>query len=414
MHLQIIMKSIFLVFANLRMAAVLLMGFSSGIPLALTASTLQAWMVNEGVDLTIIGIFSLVGLPYALKFLWAPLMDRYVPPFLGRRRGWMLVAQCGLVFVIAAMGFTNPATTPALVATLAVCIAFFSASQDIVVDAYRVEILTPEELGAGAGLYVMGYRIAMLVSGALALFLADQMPWKNVYLIMSATMLLGLITTLLAPEPKVEAPPPKNLAEAVVMPFVEYFKRNGAFEMLAFMIFYKLDVAMTLAMTTPFMLSIGFTKTDIAAVTKVFGMIATIVGTLLGGALMVRLTLYRSLWIFGLAQAFSGLSFTLLAYVGKSYPMLVTAIAVENLCSGMGTAVFSAFMMSLSNKRFTATQYALLTSFMALSRYIAGAPSGILAKSLGWEMYFVICTFAGVPGLLLLTRFKKWTLPKEI
>lgn len=406
------MSSLLSVFASWRIAIVLALGFSSGIPLALTSSTLQAWMADQKIDLTIIGLFSLVGMPYGLKFLWAPLMDRFVPPFLGRRRGWMIVCQLGLVATICAIAFSNPAVSPLLIGVLAFAIAFFSASQDIVLDAYRIEILKKEEYGAGSGIYTMGYRIAMITSGAGALILADHISWKLVYLIMASTLILGISITLFVPEPKVEAVPPKTLKDAVFLPFIEYFKRKGAIEMLLFMILYKLDVALTLALTTPFMLGLGFTKTDIGAVTKGFGVAATIVGALIGGALMARLTMKRSLWIFGISQALSGLSFMLLARLGHDYPMMVTAIAVENVCSGLGIAAFSAFMMSLCEKRFTATQYALLSSFMALTRYVAGAPSGFLVKGLGWEGYFLLCAFAGIPGLLLLTRYDKWTLPR--
>ncbi|MEW6056428.1 MAG: AmpG family muropeptide MFS transporter [Bdellovibrionota bacterium] len=405
------MKSILHVFASWKMAAILLLGFSCGIPLALTFATLQAWMASEKVDLTVIGVFSLVGMPYALKFLWAPLMDRYVPPFLGRRRGWMLITQIGLVIGIAAMAFSSPSQNPAMVATLAVIVAFFSASQDIVVDAYKTEILTKDEFGVGSGLYVMGYRIAMITSGAVALIMADHLPWKTVYLVMAAIMATGVLTSVLAPEPQIEEKPPRTLTDAVVLPFIEFFKRKGAIEVLIFMILYKLDVALTLAMITPFMLDIGFSKTDIGAVTKGFGMVSVIAGTLVGGTLMVKLKMERSLWIFGITQAASGLAFMWLAHLGHNYPAMVAAVAIENFCSGMGIAAFSAFMMSLCDKRFTATQYALLSSFMSLSRYVAGAPSGYLAKTLGWEYYFLVCVLVGIPGLLLLMRYKKWSIP---
>lgn len=389
------------------------MGFVSGLPLALTSSTLQAWMVTEGVDLAVIGLFSFVGMPYAFKFLWSPLMDRYAPPalsFLGRRRGWMLATQILLVASISAMAFSSPSQSPSLLALLAMMLAFASASQDIVIDAYRVEILEKNELGAGAGVAIMGYRVAMLFSGAFALFLADHISWRAVYLIMAATMAIGAAITFFAPKPLNELPPPQSLKEAVVEPFKEYFSRVGAIEMLIFMIIYKLDVALTLAMNTPFFLNLGFTKTDIAAVTKLFGMIAVIGGTLIGGALMVRMTMKSALLWFGLAQALSGLTFTALAHYGKNYSLMVAVVFTENFCSGLGNAAFTAFMMSLTNKKFTATQYALLGSFMALSRYMAGAPSGFLAKSLDWEGYFILCTLIGIPGLLMVIfRYDKWT-----
>ena len=398
-------------FTSRRMAVVLLQGFVCGIPLALTFATLQAWMATEKVDLTLIGIFSLVGLPYTVKFLWAPLMDRYVPPFLGRRRGWILVCQVALMISISALAFSQPAQAPGVVAVLALLVAFCSSSQDIVVDAYRTEILSQEEFGVGSSLYVMGYRIAMLVSGGGALILSDHMSFRAVYLIMASTMLLGVFTTLIAPEPEVRAAPPKSIHEAFILPLVEYFKRRGAIETLLFLIVYKLDSNLTVAMTTPFMLSIGFSKTDIGAVVKGGGTIATVLGAIVGGGMMVKLGLRRSLWIFGISQAIAGLTYMILAHLGHNYPFMVAAITTENFFSGMGIAAQSALMMSLCDKRFTATQYSLLASFMGLSRYVAGAPSGWLAKTFGWEHYFLICALAGIPGLLMLLRLKAWKMP---
>lgn len=401
-------------FTNWRMFIVLLAGFSSGIPLALSGATLQAWMADRKVDLTVIGVFSLVTMPYALKFLWSPLMDRFVPPFLGRRRGWMFITQLALVGGIILLGLSDPVASPGRVALIAVLVAFFSASQDIVIDAYRTEVLPNEEFGIGSGVYVMGYRIAMIVSGGGALVLADRMPWSAVYFIMALTMGVGVIASLFGPEPIVDVKPPKSLSEAIILPFMEFFKRRGALETLLFLVLYKLDVFLTLAMQTPFMLDIGFSKTDIGAITKFFGMITTIAGALFGGGLMLKLGMQRSLWVFGIAQALAGLSYMLLAHVGAQYPLLVLAIAVENLCSGMGIAAYSAFMMSLCDKRFTATQYALLSSFMGFARGIVQTPSGYLAKAFGWERYFLICALISIPGLALLTRFKKWDLPNEL
>lgn len=406
-------SSILKAFTSWRMAVVLMLGFACGLPYPLSGATLQAWMADQKVDLTVIGIFSLVTMPYALKFLWSPLMDRYVPPFMGRRRGWILITQIGLVFSILALGYSNPVANPATVAVLAVIVAFFSASQDIVFDAYRIEALKKEEYGAGAGVYVAGYRLALILAGGGALILADRMPWSAVYTIMAACMGIGIIATIFAPQPELEGQAPKSLGEAVVIPIVEFFKRKGAIETLIFLLLYKMDVFLTMAMQTPFMLDIGFTKTDIGAVTKIFGMAATIVGTLFGGGLMMKLGLERSLWIFGIAQAVSGLTYMLLAYVGHNYPLMVAAIAIENLCSGLGIAAYSAFMMSLCDVRFTATQYALISSFMGFSRGFIQTPSGWLAKTVGWEMYFLISALIGIPGLLLLTRFKKWSLPSN-
>lgn len=396
-----------------RFSSVAAFGFSSGLPLLLTASTLQAWMVDEKVDIAVIGLFSLVGLPYTLKFLWAPLMDRYVPPFLGRRRGWMLVSQLALILAIAATGFSRPASKPMIVAALVLAVAFFSATQDVAVDAYNTELLRPEEYGLGSTVYATAYRAAMVVSGSLALILADHLPWKAVYLLMAAAMLFGVAASFLAPEPQLKVKPPASLREAVVCPLREFFGRPGAWEILLFIVIYRVDYNMIWNMTTPFVLAAGFSKTDVGVVTKGIGMGATIAGGLLGGGLMMRLGLMRALVAFGIAQAATGASYLALAHLGRSYPMMVTAITLENLCGGMANAALTAFMMTLCDKRYTATQYALITSFMALSRYAGSAPSGFLVKWLGWPTFFMTCVFAGIPALLMLTRFGRWAFPDE-
>ena len=405
------MKHILLVFSSWRMAAVFFTGIASGLPLALTGSTLQAWMVDEKVDLTVIGIFSLVSLPYTMKFLWSPGLDRFDAPLLGRlgkRRGWMFGFQLALAATIAFMGTLSPASMPVAVAAMAVALAFFSASQDIVIDAYKIEILNASEQGAGAAVSFAGYRLAMLFSGAVALFLADHIPWRAVYAIMGVVMALFAVLTVLAPQPKEETKL-KSIKEAVVEPFVEFFSRRGAIEILVFILLYKLDVQLTLAMNTPFFLELGFTKTEIAAAMKLFGFIATIVGGITAGALLSRMTLYRALLWFGGAQAMAGLCYAALAYTGKHYGLMTLAVFIEHFCSGLGNTAFIAFVISVTNRRYTATQYALLSSFMALSRNFAGAPSGWLAKTVGWETYFVICTLVGIPGLIMLmARYKRW------
>jgi len=407
--------SLFRIYFTGKMLLMLVLGFASGMPLALTSSTLAAWMVAEGVDIKTIGIFSLVGLPYAFKFLWSPLLDRYVPPFLGRRRGWMLVTQLALTATIATTGFFHPSSEPFLVALWAVALAFFSASQDIVLDAYRTEYLAPEERGAGAGIWIMGYRLAILVSGALALILSDHLSWRSVYLLMGLVMSGGIIATFLCPEPGKRRPgdegplPPKNLREAVVQPFVEFFKRPGAGEILLFILLYKLGDVAAAQMTTPFILQhIGFSRTELGAIFKGFGMGATILGGIVGGALMTRWDLRRSLLVFGILQGISTISFVLLEYTGRQLWALGAVIGVENICGGMGTAAYTALLMALCNTRFTATQYALLSSLMAASRYITGAPTGFLVAAVGWTWFFVVCTVLAVPGLLLLWRYDYW------
>ena len=398
-----------------RMLTALLMGFSSGLPLLLaTGSVLQAWLKDAGVDLGTIGLFALVGLPYTLKFLWAPLLDRFEPiSGMGRRRGWLLLIQLTLIAAIAALGLTDPTQSLSLV-TLAACFAAFcSASQDIVIDAYRRESLTDDEQGLGASFYVNGYRVGLLLSSGGGLILADFMPFQAVYWIMAAAMLPGLITTLLCHEPLVSAGAPQTLREAVVQPFIEYFSRQDALLILLFVLLYKVGEMMSSQMTTPFYLDLNFTKTEIGAVVKLFGFWATVVGGLLGGLLMLRLGVYRALWLFGALQA-AGLSgFVILARLGHSLPGLALAITSENLFSGMATTAYVAFMATLTHRKFTATQYALLSSLMGVPRVVLNAPTGYLAEGLGWEGFFLFCMAATLPGLWLLTRFRAWMEPQR-
>ena len=390
------------------MLVALLMGFSCGLPLLLTVTVLQAWMTEAGVDLALIGLMALVGLPYTLKFVWAPLLDRYTLPFFGRRRGWLLVAQILLALAIVGLGLTDPQHHPWQVAMAALLVTFFSASQDIVVDAYRREDLTDAELGLGASLYVNGYRVGMLLASGGGLILADHIPFSGVYLVMAACMLPGIATTVWCREPEMTAGRPKTLHEAVFAPLTDYFQRPGALWVLAFILLYKIGDTMASAMTTPFYLEIGFTKTQIGAVVKLFGFWATLGGTLAGGLLMLRLGIGRSLWVFGVLQALSTAGFAWLARIGPSPPWLAAVIGFENLTAGMGTAAYVAFMASITNKKFTATQYALLTSLMGIPRVLAAAPTGVMARHLGWEGFFLSCVALAVPGMLLLVKFAPW------
>ena len=401
-------ESILSVVFSSRMLVAFIMGFACGLPLLLTLSVLQAWMQDEGVDLTVIGMMALVGLPYTLKFVWAPLMDRFTLPFLGRRRGWLLIVQAALTFSIAGLGFTDPGKAPWMVAVAAFLVTFFSASQDIVVDAYRREDLPDEELGLGSSFYINGYRLGMLLASGGGLIMADHLSFSMVYLIMAACMLPGVLTTLLAPEPEIVAGTPRTMKEALFDPLADYFSRQDAIWILAFILFYKIGDTMASAMTTPFYLDIGFTKTQIGAVVKLFGFWATVAGSLIGGMLMLRLKINRSLWIFGFLQAISTACFAILARVGSSVGVLSAVIAFENLSSGMGTAAYVAFMASITNKKFTATQYALLSSLMGVPRVLASAPTGYLAKNLGWESFFISCTIIAAPGMLLLFKFAPW------
>lgn len=396
------------IYGNRRVLNLLGLGFSSGLPLALTGSTLQAWLMAEKVDLSVIGVFSLVGLPYAVKVFWAPLMDRFSPPWLGRRRGWIISIQFLLVISIFGLGRYSPASLPAAVALAALLTAFLSASQDIAIDAYRADVLREKELGPGAATAVVGYRVALLVSGAFAMILSDHLPWRSVYSLMAGFMLLSVAFTLFAPEPENKVAPPRDIKEAVWGPLTAYFKRSGAVEMLVFIMVYKLGDAVAGAMTTPFLLDIGFSRSDVGTVNKAFGLLSTIIGTLAGGTVVARIGINRSLWVFGLLQAISNLAFTGVALAGKSYPAMVAAIGIENVSGGMGNAAFIAFMMSLCDKRFTATQYALLTSFMAVTRIVAGAPTGAMAHMMGWAGFFAVSTLGALPGIVLLARFAPW------
>jgi len=402
------LREFFELYGNRRVLTMLGLGFSSGLPLALTGSTLQAWMTVEKVDLSLIGLFSLVGLPYTVKVAWSPLLDRFAPPWLGRRRGWIVISQVLLAGGIALLGFSSPQRMPGLLAFAALMVAFLSASQDIVVDAYRADVLSTRELGAGAATAVTGYRLAMIVSGAMALILSDHLPWRLVYVTMAILMLCNTAITFVAPEPAQRVIPPRTLAEAVWQPLASYFKRSGAIEMLAFIMVYKLGDALAAAMMTPFLLDLGFTRTDVGTVNKAFGLLSTIFGTLAGGAVIARMGINRSLWIFAFLQAFSNLAFAGLAMVGKNYAAMVAAIGIENICGGMGTAAFIAFLMSLCDKRFTATQYALLSSLMAVARVLAGVPTGFMVKSLGWPLFYGVSVLGAIPGILLLPRFAPW------
>jgi PAT family beta-lactamase induction signal transducer AmpG len=391
------------IFRNRRVAVICLLGFSSGLPLALTSGTLQAWMTVSGVDLATIGIFTLVGIPYTWKFLWAPFMDRYVPPFLGRRRGWIAAMQMLLGACIAIMGALDPVTMPWALAALALMVAFISASQDVVFDAYRADVLRPAERGIGAAVSVLGYRLAMLVSGALALILSDQIGWQNTYWLMAALMIGAIGATLFGPEPEVKVVPPKTLTEAVVEPMREFFARHGAWGLLVLIVLYKLGDAFAGSLTTAFLIrGVDFTPTEVGAINKGMGLAATLVGVVFGGILMARLGLFRSLLAFGILQAISNLTFMWLAAIGKDYAVMVLAVGFENLAGGMGTAAFVALLMAMCDKRFTASQFALLSALAAVGRVYVGPASGYMVESIGWTTFFGFTFLIALPGLLLL------------
>jgi MFS transporter, PAT family, beta-lactamase induction signal transducer AmpG len=400
------------VFQSRKMVALTLLGFASGLPLYLTSDTLKAWMTEEQVSLTSIGLFSLVALPYSLKFLWSPVLDRYVPPFLGRRRGWLVITQIALVLAIAAMAFQQPRQSLQLVAVNALLLAFFSATQDIAVDAHRTDILQPYEMGAGTAVYLVGYRAAIIGAGAGALILADHLPWSMVYLVLAGLMGLCLLFSIFAPEPE-SVNPPSTLFDAVVRPFQDFVERLGwqqGLAILLFIVLYRYGDALVNSMTTPFLLQLGFTKTAIGTIRVGMGMVASIVGALTGGAILSRIGINRSLWVFGGLQTLSNLAYYGLAQLGGSqnYGAMVLTINIENFCGGLGTAGFLAFLMSLCNQRFSATQYALLSSLVAVSRDIFTAPAGKVAESLGWPTFFLLTIAAALPAFLLLPWFAPW------
>jgi len=406
------------VYRDTRVLAILVLGFASGLPLALTFGTLTFWLAEAGIEKGAIGLFALAGTAYGWKFVWAPLVDRLPLPgftaLLGRRRGWLLFFQLALIVSILALGASDPGHSIALTAVLAVVVAFFSASQDIVIDAYRVEILEERQQGAGAAVIVIGYRVAMLVSGAGALFIAEFFGWFAAYASMAALLLVGVATTLLTPEPAAgpqvaaagpRPSPAQRLRATVIEPFAEFLRRNGlgtAVVILLFIMFYKLGDAMLGVMSNPFFVETGFSKDEVASVVKTFGFFATLGGGLLGGMLINARGIIPALWVCGILQMVSNLVFAAQAYVGHSVSFLALTIGVENLAGGMGTAAFVAYLSSLCNVHYTATQYALLTSFMAQTRTVLASGGGFIAESVDWISFFLLTTAAAAPAFVLL------------
>ena len=392
-------------YTSRRVAPLLALGFASGLPLALTGGTLQAWATVEQVSLQQIGFLTLVGTAYTLKFLWAPLVDRYAPPWLGRRRGWMVLMQVLLALGILAMGWLSPGQNLLPLALIAVFVAFCSATQDIAFDAYRSDVLHKDERGAGAALSVLGYRLAMLVSGGLALILADQwLGWGATYMLMGGLMLLAALASFWAPEPEVPAQTPRSLTQAVIEPFNEFFSRPEAVTVLVLIVLYKLGDAFAGALSTTFLIrAAGYTATEVGTVNKLLGLAATIVGALAGGALMAWLGLYRSLMLFGVLQAISNLGFWLISVGPHSIWLMAAGVGIENLCGGMGTAAFVALLMGLCNQQFSATQFALLSALSAVGRtYLAGPLTPPLVQYAGWPTFFLLTVLIALPGLLLL------------
>ncbi|MGN6578532.1 MAG: muropeptide transporter [Bordetella sp.] len=397
------------VYFSRRVAPQLALGFASGLPLALTGGTLQAWATVSNVSLQSIGFLTLVGTAYTLKFLWSPLIDRYAPPWLGRRRGWMLLMQLLLALAIMGMGLLSPGSALPELAMLAVVVAVLSATQDIAFDAYSTDVLHSEERGAGAAVKVLGYRIAMIVSGGLALVLADSwLGWRHTYVLMGALMLVCMAATLWAPEPDAPAAAPGNLGQALVEPFREFFGRRGAIGLLMLIVLYKLGDAFAGALSTTFLIrAAGYTATQVGTVNKVLGLAATIVGALAGGSIMARWGLYRSLMAFGLLQAVSNLGYWLISVSPSHLWLMAAGVGVENLCGGLGTAAFVGLLMALCRHEYSATQFALLSALSAVGRiYLAGPLTPTLVDHMGWPGFFLFTVVISVPGLLMLYAYR--------
>ncbi|MBF0583898.1 MAG: AmpG family muropeptide MFS transporter [Magnetococcales bacterium] len=420
------------VYTERRVVSILLLGFSSGLPLALTFGTLSLWLAEEGISKTSIGLFALTGIPYTFKFVWSPLIDQLaiplLTPWLGRRRSWAILTQVALMISLFFLGLTKPSEAPFTTAMLALCTAFWSASQDIVIDAYRVEILSEKEYGAGAAMSVLGYRLGMLVSGAVALYLATFFGWLITYTLMAALMSVGMITILLNPEPaKIEqrADPLQKgkiatllqtwsqwdgplgritgwISRAVVAPFADFMRRDSWVITLLFILFYKLGDTLAGVMSNPFYLELAFSKIDIANISKLFGLAATLVGSMVGGVMVSRMGIMKPLLYCGILQMLSNLMFVLLAQTGHNLGVLTATIAIENFSGGMGTAAFVAYLSSLCNIAYTATQYALLSSFMAFGRTLLASFGGSMADHMSWTAFFLVTTLAALPGLALL------------
>jgi len=388
---------------NPRVVAAMTLGFASGLPFNLPDSTLQAWAATVGIDLNTIGWLTMVTMPYTFKFLWAPAMDRFAPPFLGRRRGWILLLQLATAGAIATLAMNPLDQHIYAAATLALLIAFLSASQDVVIDAYRTDTLRIEERGMGSAMTQVGYRSGALLSGAIALMLSEWIGWRSTYLLMAVVIGATAVATLAAPEPEKTVIPPRTLAEAVVGPLRSFFIRDGAWLLLGLVVLYKIGDAFALKLLTTFLISgIGFTAGEVGLYSKTTLVVSTLAGTLVGGAALTKMPLYRALMVFGILQAVTNLAYAVLAGVGKDVLMLVLAVGFDNFIGGMGAVAFVAFIMALCEQRFSAAQYALLSSLAAVPRTFLGPLAAFVAASIGWAGLFVVTFFAAFPGLLLL------------
>ncbi len=396
---------------NKRMLICIFTGFSSGLPLFVLYQLVPGWLRDQGVSLAEIGLFSLIGIPYVWKFIWSPLIDRYSLGRLGRRRSWMLATQVLLLISIAAFGIVSPTENIWSVAYLAAAVAFFSASQDIVLDAYRRELLPDNELGLGNSIHVQAYRLSGLVPGSLAFILADHISWQSVFVVVAAFMLLGIFLTLFIKELDTEQDAPKSLKDAIVLPFKDFIQSNGlksAGFTLAFLVLYKLGDNMATALQTPFFIDMGFSKTEIGVIAKTSSLIAMTVGIVVGGIVMIKLSINRALWLFGFVQIISILGFAALAEIGHNNVALAVAMGFEYLGVGLGTAAFTAFIARTTNPAFAATQIALFTALAVLPRTFANATTGFIVEQIGWTQFYFLCTALAVPGMLMLFKVAPW------
>ncbi len=396
---------------NRRMLICVFTGFTSGLPLYLLFQLVPGWLRMEGIGLAEIGFFALVQFPFTWKFIWSPIMDRFTLPFLGHRRGWMLVTQVALLFSMGSMGFFKPDVSIWSVAYLSIAVAFFSASQDIVLDAYRRELLPDVELGLGNSIHVQAYRLSGLVPGALGFILADHLPWHMVFVIVALFMLVGIVATLVIDEAIAEPTPPRTLRDSVIEPFRDFLGRAGlrsALLVLAFLFLYKLGDNMATALQTPFFVDLGFTGTQIGAISKTAGLVAVILGGMMGGLIMVKLAINRALWLFGIVQIISILGFAILSEVGPNPWMLGIAVFFEYLGVGLGAAALIAFMARTTNPSFAATQLALFTAIAAVPRVFANSVTGVIVEQTGWTNFFLLCMVFAIPGMLLLIKVAPW------
>ena len=397
---------------NRRMLVCIFLGFTSGMPLYVLFQLVPAWLRSSEVDLGTIGLFALVSLPYTWKFLWSPLMDRFKPPFLGRRRGWAVITQLCLLLTIGMLGQFDPGESLQAIVVLVFLVSLFSASQDIVIDAYRRELLADDELGTGTSLFINAYRLSSLVPGSLSLILSDHLPGSMDYWVTGAFMMVGVVTSFVIREVSDDALAPHTMREAVIDPFREFFARDGflaGLAILAFMFLYKLGDNMATALATPFYIDMGFSRTEIGSIAKVAALWSAIAGSIIGGAAMLKLSINKSLWIFGFVQMFTILGFAWLSVVGHDPVALFIVVSAEYLGVGLGTVALTAYIARETSRAFTATQFALFTSLIAVPRTFANASTGFLIESMGYTTFFLLCTALAIPGMLMLFKAAPWS-----